>query len=203
MIKQILFDCGGVFTRLEFKEHMLRVSGREEIAEYFFNNVWAPGSPWHLYDKGELGDGEIAGELKKFMPTEIHPYLEKFVENWLDALPRRDGMEPMMDALQERGYPCYLLSNFPKCFVKMPERVPLLKRMDKIVLSSDIHMLKPDPAIFIRTAEILNIRPEETLFVDDSAANVKSAESVGYQAYLFTEPELFLDYLKQNNIIGE
>jgi hypothetical protein len=41
------------------------------------------------------------------------------------------------------------------------------------------------------------------LEVDDSAANVKSAESVGYQAHLFTEPESFLDYLKQNNLIGE
>ena len=59
MIKNILFDCAGVLTHMNFRGMMLKLSGSEEIADLFVNHLWKPGSPWHLYDKGELNSQQI------------------------------------------------------------------------------------------------------------------------------------------------
>ena len=201
MIKQILFDCGGVLTHMGFRDLMLHISHSEEIAEYFITHLWAADSPWQRYDKGELSDTEITEELKIFMPEEYHGYLEQFLDTWLDALPPRNEMEPILDELKEKGYSCYLLSNFPKRFKEMPQRVPFLNKLDKMIVSSDINLVKPNREIFEYTAKILNIKPSETLFVDDTQSNLDGAKKAGFCTYLFTEPDLFKDYLLQNYIL--
>lgn len=201
MIKQILFDCGGVFAHMKFRDMMLRISGSEEIADYFISHIWSPGSPWLLYDKGELNTQQITPELKKFMPAQYHSYLEEFVKVWLDALPPMDGMEEIVDALHEKGYPCYLLSNFPERFDEMPDRIPALKKLDGMVVSCRIHMSKPDPAIFLYAAETLGFAPGETLFVDDSPLNVEGAQKAGMEGYLFTTPAAFHAYLRERGIL--
>ncbi|MBQ8893513.1 MAG: HAD family phosphatase [Clostridia bacterium] len=201
MIKQILFDCGGVLVEMKFKDTMLRISGNNEIADYFIKNIWAPGSPWLRYDRGEIGTAEVLAELKNFMPQEYHRFLEQFVDTWLDALPPMDSMPELIDALHERGYPCYLLSNFAERFEEMPDRTPALKKLDGTMVSYQAHMLKPDPAFYLLAAETFGFKPEETLFVDDVAANVEGAKAVGMEGYLFTTPAAFHTYLKQCGIL--
>lgn len=202
MIKQILFDCGGVLTELNFRDTMRKISGSDEIADYFMRHIWKPGSPWSRYDKGELNTQEILAELEKYMGAEYHSYLEKFVEVWIDALPPMDGMEEIVDTLHEQGYPCYLLSNFPERFAEMPARTPVLRKLDGIVVSSRIHMLKPDPAIYLHAAGILGIDPGQTLFVDDTPKNIDGAMEAGMEGYLFTTPAAFKAYLQERGILN-
>lgn len=201
MIKQILFDCGGVLTKMKFRDIMLEISGSEEITRYFINHIWKSGSPWLRYDKGELNTQQIAEELKKFMPTEYHSYLETFVNVWLDALPPMEGMEEIVDALHQQGYSCYLLSNFSERFEQMPDRLPVLKKLDGMVVSYQVHMLKPDPAIYLYTAGKLGFLPEETIFVDDNLPNVEGAKKAGMEGYLFTTPTAFRAYLQERGIL--
>ncbi len=52
MIKQILFDCGSVFAQMKFKDTMLKISGSEEIADYFIKNIWREGSRGFATTKG-------------------------------------------------------------------------------------------------------------------------------------------------------
>jgi hypothetical protein len=53
MIKNILFDCAGVLTHMNFRGMMLELSGSEEIADLFVTHLWQPGSnnpsafPWY------------------------------------------------------------------------------------------------------------------------------------------------------------
>ena len=102
MIKQVLFDCGGVLVELKFREFIKELSGSDEVAEYFKNNLWSDRSPWLRYDKGELNSQEVAVEMKKFIPAEYHEYLERFLEDWIDALPPMPGMEEIVDELQAK-----------------------------------------------------------------------------------------------------
>lgn len=188
MIKQILFDCAGVLTHMNFRGMMLTLSGSEEIADSFVANLWLPSSPWHLYDKGELNSRQIVEELVKYLPAQLHPYLQSIIDNFPDMFPPMEGMEELVDELQQNGYPCYLLSNFPDQFAEMPARTPVLNKLDGMVVSYQIKMLKPDPATFLRTAEVLGIAPDETIFIDDSLPNVEGARKAGMEAYHFTTP---------------
>ena len=188
MIRNILFDCAGVLTHMNFRSMMLTLSGSEEIADAFVSRLWVPGSPWHLYDKGELDSQQIVAELIKFLPEPLHPYLQAIVDDFPDIFPPMAGMEELVDELHAHGYPCYLFSNFPERCVEMPARTPVLNKLDGMVFSCQIHMLKPDPAAFLRTAEILGIAPRETIFIDDSPANVEGAKTAGMEGYRFTSP---------------
>ena len=202
MIKNILFDCAGVLTHMNFRGIMLEISGSEEISDCFVQNLWVPGSPWHLYDKGELDSQQIVEELIRFLPAPLHPYLQSVIDHFPDMFPPMAGMEELVDELHAQGYRCYLLSNFPERFDEMPARTPVLNKLDGMVVSYRIHMLKPDPAIFLRTAEILDIIPQETIFIDDNLPNVEGAKKAGMEAYHFTSPADLTAYFRTLGILN-
>ena len=49
--------------------------------------------------------------------------------------------------------------------------------------------IKPDFDIFNQVLEGSYIASNETLFIDDNAANIASAKSLGFQTWLFTGPK--------------
>jgi len=55
---------------------------------------------------------------------------------------------------------------------------------DKIV-SGEVHLRKPDKAIFECTLEKLQCKPEDCIFVDNSVKNLRVAEELGMQTILF------------------
>jgi putative hydrolase of the HAD superfamily len=64
-----------------------------------------------------------------------------------------------------------------------------LPRFDVLVWSYQLHMIKPDPAIYRYLLKELGTRPEETLFIDDRLVNVEAAQSLGIKALEFTTVE--------------
>lgn len=54
---------------------------------------------------------------------------------------------------------------------------------EKIYLSYEMKMMKPDSRIFQTVLEDANIDPKETFFIDDSAANCLTAEALGIKTY--------------------
>ena len=66
---------------------------------------------------------------------------------------------------------------------------------DAVVISGEVGMRKPEPAIFAHVLELLGVRAEETVFVDDLRPNVEAAEALGlvgvhHTSYADTAPAL-------------
>ena len=57
---------------------------------------------------------------------------------------------------------------------------------DAVVLSGEIKVGKPDPRAFGAVLDALAVRPEGTVFVDDSPANIDGASGLGMQTVLCT-----------------
>ncbi|MCQ4121439.1 HAD-IA family hydrolase [Rhodococcus tibetensis] len=51
--------------------------------------------------------------------------------------------------------------------------------VDRVVLSGDVGVAKPDPRIYRLTAEVLGLQPRDCIFVDDLGVNVRGAVAVG------------------------
>ena len=62
---------------------------------------------------------------------------------------------------------------------------PLVAAFDCVVESAQFGLMKPDPEVFLRTAELLGEQPERCLFVDDLPANLAGARSAGMTTLLF------------------
>ena len=54
-----------------------------------------------------------------------------------------------------------------------------------IVVSADLHIIKPDERIYRYLLERYGLNPGETLFIDDRLENVEGARKVGIQAEVF------------------
>ncbi|APE09937.1 HAD family hydrolase [Rhodococcus sp. 2G] len=51
--------------------------------------------------------------------------------------------------------------------------------VDRVVLSGDARVAKPDPESYLLVARLLDLEPGECVFVDDSVGNVRGAAAAG------------------------
>jgi hypothetical protein len=63
------------------------------------------------------------------------------------------------------------------------------------VLSCEVRLVKPDRAIYKHCLNGLNVRPSETLFVDDNEVNVKAARALGITSIRFRSTTQLRDEL--------
>ena len=95
----------------------------------------------------------------------------------------------IVDALEARGVPQYVLTNFSADFwppFHAKERA-FFDRFQGILVSGEVKMLKPDPAIYYLALDRFGLAPGEALFFDDRQINVDGALAVGMHAALFTD----------------
>ena len=55
---------------------------------------------------------------------------------------------------------------------------------EKAYLSYEMHALKPSPEIYRKMIEESGMRPEATLFIDDNAENLHTAQELGFHVYM-------------------
>lgn len=67
----------------------------------------------------------------------------------------------------------------------------ILNDFDFIINTSEVGFAKPEKEIFQYAQKILNLPPEQILFIDDSLKNVETAQKLGFQSHLFTDLESF------------
>ena len=92
--------------------------------------------------------------------------------------------------LRERGLRTAILSNIgDTVHDAMAREFKWLSRFDVLVWSYQLHLVKPDPAIYRYALEKLGTLPEETLFIDDRQANVDAAIEMGMKGAVFTTAE--------------
>lgn len=127
---------------------------------------------------------EMLGDLgERLAPIDVTVAL---AESLFD---RRDAGEPLR---------LYYLSNMPAPYARAIERrLPFMKRFDGGVFSGDVKFLKPEREIYEVLAMRHGLDPAETVFIDDSAANVEMARAFGWHAIHCTAPAMLTMQLER------
>jgi putative hydrolase of the HAD superfamily len=99
----------------------------------------------------------------------------------------RPDVADWLHALKLRGYRVYLLSNLAKYSHDYVRGYPFFRELDGGVFSYQERVCKPDERIYRILLERYALRAEETVFLDDSAANVAAAERCGIRGIVFTD----------------
>lgn len=90
---------------------------------------------------------------------------------------------PMLSALKQKGVLIGLISNCYSEEAMLIKQSVLYPYFDAVCLSFDEGLQKPDPAIFKRCLEMLNVQAEDCLYVGDGGSNeLEAAETVGMKA---------------------
>lgn len=74
---------------------------------------------------------------------------------------------------------------------------PIGDAFDELIISGEVGVMKPHPAIYLLAAERLGVQPGQAVFVDDFAHNIAGAREVGMQAVHFQSREQTLQELSQ------
>jgi putative hydrolase of the HAD superfamily len=183
MIKTIIFDFGDVFINLD-KEgilyNALNIFGIDSFpAAMLKTNA--------LYEMGLI----TTDSFLKFYTNEFpHVSKKSMINLWNSIL--KDFPIHRLDFLNElskqKDYKLILLSNTNTLHIDwIIEHVPFYEEFkncfDAFYLSHEIHLRKPNRDIYEFVLNKNSIKPEECLFIDDTAENTDTAKSIGIHTW--------------------
>lgn len=188
-IKAVLFDFGGVVAEEGFREGLLAIGSRNGldpeaffaeaeriIAETGYLTGGADEKTYWNEVRRRTGIAGSDGDLRR----EI---LRRFVV--------REDMLALADLLRSREVTVAILSDQTNWLEEIDEVTPLFRHFDAVYNSFRIHKSKRDPSVFRDVCRLLNVRPRETLFVDDNGKHIDRAAKEGLNVIHFRDVESF------------
>lgn len=185
-ITSIWFDLGGVLMPWDplplITDLMPRASDaeRKEMAGRIagWNAVW---------NKGNVCDG-VLDKSAEF--PQYRDIIMGYSERWDETLGQPiQATVQIVEQLHALGYKLYAASNWSSdTFWRSRPRMPFLDLFAGITVSGDIGVLKPEPAFYQHMMAGYNLKPDEVLLTDDTAANLPTAQALGIATVLFQSP---------------
>jgi HAD superfamily hydrolase (TIGR01549 family) len=180
-----LFDLGRVVLDWEPARLFSRLLPDAEERDRFLSDICS--MEWHTRHDAGVSFADNALPLIAQFPeyeTEIRAWGGRWMEMFDGYI---EGTPALIERLEARNVPLYALSNMPsETWPMMLEHFPLLTRFRHTVVSGDIGMVKPDPAIFAHTLKMLgDPSPSDVFFIDDSEKNILAADALGFRTHLF------------------
>ena len=172
--KLIVFDCFGVIV--------------DEIAPPWIERYFAPEEAARV-KKEVVGPADLGEITEQEMFTRLGALTgntwRRAQAGWMELSVVRPGMPELLRSLRQKAK-VVMLSDAPGTFLhRMLEERGLSDLFDKIYVSSELHMVKPDPAFFRHVLADQGVPPEKAIMIDDRVKNVQGAESVGMQGLLY------------------
>lgn len=148
------------------------------------------------FETGQLGESEFAlafaQRLSQASGTEIDP--ERLVSRLFRSLRIEEAMVEAVRRARDGGIKTALLSN--SWGLELYPRTILEEVCDVVVISGEVGLRKPDPAIFTMTTEKLALEPDVCVFVDDHPGHLKAAQQVGMTTVLHKTPQETIEELE-------
>jgi putative hydrolase of the HAD superfamily len=184
-VEAVIFDIGGVLFR-NIQEFFLPDLARRYglDPELLLSLGYRHGALWGLgrateesYWRGILSDAGLDLSLLPGLVEETDRYIRPIPETW-------EVVRAIVPSVRVG-----ILSNTTWEWVRRLRAVEEWERQfDPVLLSCEVGMCKPDPAIFDLLLERLKLPGERVLFVDDRDDNLAAAAPLGIQGHLFTDP---------------
>ncbi len=180
----VIFDFGKVMIHFEPEQITAKSVSDPEAIRLITKAVF--DSPfWPCLDAGTITDEDFLKQVRAELPEALWKDAEIVYRSWIRHLPEIEGMNDLVHDLKARCIRVYLLSNISHYFAEHADLYPILSEMDGCVFSGVVGMVKPNPDIFEYICQKYAIDPHAAVFVDDTAKNVATAQSLGINGYLF------------------
>ena len=210
-IKNIIFDFGSVLidddNMIESLENNPNIPSEYAQSIYDFIGTELFGNAPNNLDWASID--EVKAYFNSKAPDELKQYTDYIFECFATSIKLYDYTNNLLDALKEKGYKLYYLSNWSKYSYKYQKPLfdQLIEKFNGGLFSWECHMSKPDLSIYNLLLNKYDLLPEESLFFDDKEENITYAKVCGINAILFdhnTTPYEILNGLDEtNNLVQE
>lgn len=195
MIRNIVFDFGGVLIDWNPLYLYRTYFGDEEQARWFIDNICT--MEWNVkMDAGKPFAENIAELTAKY--PEWAEAIAIYDTRWKEMVGGPiAGMLEIAQRLKAAGYHLFGLSNWSWCkFSSIMHDYPVFDELEGRVISGQEYVIKPDPRIYQILFQRYHLIPEESLFVDDNPANLEGGRRAGMQTLQFTDAQHFVADLR-------
>jgi len=197
----LIVDYGGVLTT-PLHDTMADWLRAERVSAELFDELmreWlgdgAATNPAHDLEAGRLP----ASEFERLLAERLRaadgtgPVADGLLARMFAGFREAPGMLGVLRKARVHGLRTALLSN---SWGADYDRDGWDELFDAVVISGEVGLRKPEPEIFLLTARRLGLPPEQCVFVDDLAVNVRGATKVGMVGVHHTDLESTVDELE-------
>jgi putative hydrolase of the HAD superfamily len=184
----VVFDYGEVISRTP------SLGAQLELAELVGTDLETFRAAWGRHrdalDRGTVSVLEywrtMAAELGvEWSPSRIQEIWARDFTSWFTVEP---AVFDLLAELHEGGTRMALLSNAGFDFGDPFRFSPLGELMERVFVSAELDLVKPDPAIYRLVMRELGVEPAGTAFVDNKPVNVDAAAALGIAAHVYVDP---------------
>lgn len=181
----IIFDCFGVIFG--------------EIAPVIFERYFPEDKAAEMKEKyfvpGDLGEITL-DEIFDAMAEEIGIERERLIKEWNELIILNKEIIPVIEKLKKE-YTVILLSNAPLGFAeKIINEEGLGYLFDKMFISCNLKMAKPDPEIYLHCVNSFGKKFDKVYMIDDNPKNLSPLPNLGITPIHFTSVKKLTEELK-------
>lgn len=204
MIKNILFDFGGVIYDIDFSKtsEAFKKLGFTNFDDSF--SQYQADALFQQLETGAISPEEFYTKIQSLLPN---PATNEQIRNAWNALLlgyRQTSLAYLAELKKE--YNLFLLSNtnqihydyFAAQLLEQTDYPSLDSFFTKAYYSQNIGLRKPATEVFEYILQDAGIKADETLFIDDSYTNFPNAEKLGMKIYLL-KPGMLIENIDYNS----
>ncbi len=182
----VLFDMDGVICDTnpyhlkaweKFAEkHQLNLEGKD-LGYYIYGRTNRDALQLFIKDKAFANGNDFSNDQLNDLSEEKEAL---FREIYRDHVELTTGLKAFLEKLKSASIPMALASNAPISNIDfILDATNTRFYFDAVVDASQVTKGKPDPQIYLRSAEILNIAPEKCVVMEDSTVGVEAGQKAG------------------------
>lgn len=199
-----MFDLGGVIMDIRRQNcvEAFKKLGMADPDEFL--GEYCQAGPFAAIENGSATPSEFRDAIRRLLPADVDVpdrSIDEAFGRFLVGIPpyRLEELNKL-----KKKFSLYLLSNtnpimwadgIDRNFRKLGHDVDYYFK--GIIRSYDVKAMKPDPIIFIEAERRFGIKPDETIFLDDSEANCKAAETLGFKTIWVKPGTEFMSLLRE------
>lgn len=205
-IQNIIFDYGNVIFTIDFKrtQNAFTALGVTNVEDFYAHKSHHP--IFDAFEKGEIDAKTFRDGIREISnsPSLTDEQIDATWNSLLIGIPK--GNHELLLRLKDK-YRVFLLSNINEIHLEYINNY--LKKefningneifFEKIYYSHLVGKRKPNKDIFEQLLAENRLKPEETLFIDDSPQHLKTATDLGLQTYLMTYPDTIQKFFKNED----
>lgn len=198
-VKNIVFDIGNVLVKWDPATVIQHVFADHPQPALLTAQMFKSPA-WYDLNLGKITEADLIEIYHKTLHVS-HERLYILLAALKESLVPIENSFALLTRVYQLHYPLYVLSdNVREIVAYLKRRYDFWHQFQGVVISAEVGHLKPAPEIYHHLLTTYQLKPNETLFIDDLLQNVEGAKSMGMQAIEFKNVAQCRDEMLKLNI---